>query len=246
MKRTTVRGLWTTARRARSLSPCGAAHRWLPRWWNPTTPSCFTTDAVIVFALQVQFNLQSSNGDLYLWFMMNILFPHRFKVLHRFTWLGPGMQSMRCVHSLLEHTDVTIMYAARWAYSWSALAMGPPRPLQYQGGVAESPCCWDCPVVQHSFDSTSKIFQEILQHGSGVYHRCSRCHVDHRSLHSCLPGSLIAKVYTLVACLTMEKLRTMRRFTIFAAGTWTLNVQLTPTWTGWSPRSFPRWPLLRD
>ncbi len=29
--------LWTTARRARFLSLCGAAHRWPLQWWNPTT-----------------------------------------------------------------------------------------------------------------------------------------------------------------------------------------------------------------
>ena len=40
--------------------------------------------------------------------------------------------------------------------------------------------------------------------------------------------------------------RTTRRSTIFAAGTWTSNVQPTPTSTGWLLRSFPHWHLARN
>ena len=31
---------WITARRARSLSQCGAAHRWPPQWSSPITQCC--------------------------------------------------------------------------------------------------------------------------------------------------------------------------------------------------------------
>ena len=43
--------------------------------------------------------------------------------------------------------------------------------------------------------------------------------------------------------LTGAALRTTRRFTTSAAGTWTSNVRPTPTWTDWSPRSSPLWHL---
>ena len=83
---------WITAKRARSPSLCGAAHRLLQQLSNPTTPRlrsglCIRFFGPVVVFFSILFQRQTA---------INILAHSPKKVL--------------CVHSLLEHTDVTIMY----------------------------------------------------------------------------------------------------------------------------------------
>ena len=82
---------WITAKRARSPSLCGAAHRLPQQLSNPTTPRlrsglCIRFFGPVVVFFWILFQRQTAN----------ILAHSPKKVL--------------CVHSLLEHTDVTIMY----------------------------------------------------------------------------------------------------------------------------------------